>query len=306
MNLQAILDEIRGEIEPHLGAGKVANYIPALAKADPRKFGIAVTGMDGKGFAAGDADEGFSIQSISKVFTLTMALQLVGQDLWKRIGREPSGTPFNSLVQLEYEHGIPRNPFINPGAIVVTDVILSHRREGDAKNAILAFIREWADDDTVRFDLDVARSEREWGHRNIALANLMKSFGNIENPVADVLDIYFHQCAVAMTCRQLARALLYLAKHGEDPVTGHSVIAAERARRINSLMLTCGHYDASGDFAFRVGLPGKSGVGGGIVAVVPKHLAIAVWSPPLNEQGSLHAGTIALEKFAAKTGFSVF
>ncbi|MDA0260718.1 MAG: glutaminase [Proteobacteria bacterium] len=306
MNLQAILDEIEREIQPHLGSGKVADYIPALARIDPTKFGIAVTTIDGDSYAAGDSAERFSIQSVSKVFTLTMAAELIDQELWKRVGREPSGSPFNSIVQLEYEHGIPRNPFINPGAVVITDIILSHEKSRDAKGAILAFLRELADDEAIGTNPEVAASEKEWGFRNAALANLMKAFGNIENAVDDVLDIYFNQCAIEMTCRQLSRAMLYLANQGTDPISGRVIVSPGRAKRINSIMLTCGHYDASGDFAVRVGLPGKSGVGGGIVAIVPQCLAIAVWSPALNEQGNSFAGTLALEKFAARTGYSIF
>jgi len=312
VNLQATLDDIAGEIVPHLGVGKVADYIPALAQVDPHKFGIAVTTVEGESLLAGAADERFSIQSISKVFTLTMAAEFVGQDLWQRVGREPSGSAFNSIVQLEYEHGIPRNPFINAGAVVITDIIASHCPAGGVKGAqgtktaIVDFLRQRADDAAIDFDLEVARSEKAWGYRNAALANLMKAFGNIVNDVDDVLDIYFHQCAIEMTCRQLSRAMLYFANDGTDPLTGQLVVSAERARRINSIMLTCGHYDASGDFAVRVGLPGKSGVGGGIVAIVPQRLAVAVWSPALNEQGNSHAGTLALEKFAARTGYSIF
>ena len=306
IDVQAILDEILDEIRPHLGTGKVADYIPALARVDPGKFGIAVTTIDGERFAAGDSDEYFSIQSVSKVFTLTMAAELIDQELWRRVGREPSGSAFNSIVQLEYERGIPRNPFINPGAIVITDVILTHCTSGDAKTAIVEFLRDRADDAAIDINLEVAASEKAWGFRNAALANLMKAFGNIDNAVEAVLDIYFNQCAIEMNCQQLSRAMLYLANDGADPLTGHSVVSPERAKRINSIMLTCGHYDASGDFAVRVGLPGKSGVGGGIVAIVPQHLAIAVWSPALNEQGNSYAGTMALEKFAARTGYSIF
>ncbi len=309
MNLQQILDDIAADVVPHLGIGKVADYIPALAQVDPHKFAIAVTTVEGESFQAGDADERFSIQSVSKVFTLTMAAEYVGQELWSRVGREPSGSAFNSIVQLEYELGIPRNPFINAGAVVITDMILSHCPTGDAEGAkteIIDFLRQRADDAAIDFDLEVARSEKAWGYRNAALANLMKAFGNIANDVDQVLDAYFHQCAVEMTCRQLARAMLHLANEGTDPLTGHLVVSPERARRINSIMLTCGHYDASGDFAVRVGLPGKSGVGGGIVAIVPKRLAVAVWSPALNDQGNSYAGTIALEQFAARTGYSIF
>ena len=304
--LKTILEETRTLIEPRIGTGRVADYIPALARVDPHKFGIAVVDLHGKVTTLGDAYDPFSIQSISKVFTLTLALGKRGDDLWKRVGREPSGSPFNSIVQLEQERGIPRNPFINAGAIAVSDVLLGGRNSDSAVEEIIAFIRQAAQDASIEVDQEVAVSERQTGYRNASLANFMKGFGNLENPVEEVLNVYFHQCAIAMNCVQLARSALFLAAGGKDPVTGQEIVSAELARRINALMLTCGHYDASGDFAFRVGLPGKSGVGGGILAVVPNRCAISVWSPGLNANGNSLVGTLALEHLAAKAGWSVF
>jgi glutaminase len=230
----------------------------------------------------------------------------VGDGLWSRVGREPSGTPFNSLVQLEYEKGIPRNPLINAGALVVTDAIVAATAVRPPIKAIVDFIRVRAANSDIRIDDEVAQSEKAWGHRNAALANLMKAFGNIKCPVNDVLDTYFAQCSIAMTCADLSRAMLYLANAGIDPQSGQRVVSEQRARRIKAIMLTCGHYDASGDFAFRVGLPAKSGVGGGIAAVVPGRMSVAVWSPALSPQGNTVAGTIALEKLAAAAGCSIF
>jgi glutaminase len=309
MDLKKVLNDIVHEIKPELGVGEVADYIPALAKADPHKFGIAVTTVIGETFHAGDAKVPFSIQSVSKIFTLTLALREAGDALWKRLGREPSGNPFNSLVQLERESGIPRNPFINAGAIVVADVIVSaakRSRHDDPAGNILQFVQTLADDPKVRIDRIIAKSEADTGYRNVALANFMKSFGNLENEPELVLDTYFKQCAIEMNCLDLSRAALYLANYGRDPLTGERIVKSEQATRINAIMLTCGHYDASGDFAFKVGLPGKSGVGGGIVVVVPGKMTVAVWSPALNKQGNSHAGTVALELFAAKTKTSVF
>lgn len=306
MDLRAILEETQAFLEPQIGTGRVADYIPALARVDPRKFGIAVVDLEGKVTAVGDASDRFSIQSVSKVFTLTLALNKRGGDLWQRVGREPSGSPFNSIVQLEQERGIPRNPFINAGALAVSDVVLGTRSAAAAIEEITAFIRRTSQDDSVAVDPEVAASERETGFRNASLANFMKGFSNLENPVEAVLEVYFRQCAIAMNCVQLARSALFLANGGKDPVTGREIVSAERARRINALMLTCGHYDASGDFAFRVGLPGKSGVGGGILAVVPNRCAVAVWSPGLNANGNSLVGTLALEQLAAKAGWSVF
>lgn len=306
MSLDAMVASILDRIGPEVGRGRVADYIPALARIEPSKIGIAVATLDGNLYTAGDAHEAFSIQSVSKVFTLALALGRAGGDLWQRVGREPSGSAFNSIVQLEREHGIPRNPFINPGAIVVSDILLAGGRPKETIAEILSFLRWLADDDTVAIDAEVAASEAETGYRNVSLANFMKAFGTIDGPVADTLDVYFHQCALSLSCVQLARAGLFLANRGVDPVTGRRVVADYRARRINALMMTCGHYDASGDFAFRVGLPGKSGVGGGILAIAPGRAAVAVWSPGLNDSGNSHAGTIALEELARETGWSVF
>ena len=303
--MEAILAGVHADIADHIGEGKVADYIPALAKVDPSRFGLAVVTVGGEVFTLGDAEEPFSIQSVSKVFTLTMALGRVGESLWKRVGREPSGTAFNSIVQLEHEHGIPRNPFINAGAIVVADTLLSGHEPRETLGEVLSFMRHISGDDTVIIDREVARSEQQTGFRNAALANYMFSFSNIHNPVEKTLGVYFHQCALSMSCVQLAKAGLFLANRGKL-ASGHSVVSSERARRINALMLTCGHYDASGDFAFRVGLPGKSGVGGGILAIAPGKAAIAVWSPGLNANGNSATGTRALESFARRTGWSIF
>jgi glutaminase len=305
-DLQAILDSIHAELSPRIGEGKVADYIPELAKIDPKQFGMAIATVNGDVCSIGDAGVPFSIQSISKVFMLTLALGKVGESLWKRVGREPSGTAFNSIVQLEREEGIPRNPFVNAGAIAVSDVVLAGHEPREAIGELLRFVRYVADDETISIDDKVARSETQTGFRNFALANFMRAYGNIHHPVEHVLGVYFHQCALSMSCQQLAKAGLYLAARGSNPITGHSVVSPKRARRINALMLTCGHYDGSGDFAYHVGLPGKSGVGGGILAVAPGIGSIAVWSPGLNKVGNSQLGAVALEMLAARTGWSVF
>jgi len=303
-DLQRILDEITTEMGERSDRGEVASYIPQLGKVDPAKFGIAVTTSDGEVFSAGDANEAFSIQSISKVFTLTLALGKVGDALWKRVGREPSGNPFNSIVQLEREAGIPRNPFINAGAIVIADILLAGHQPREAIGEILRFVQYLADDDTIIIDRDVAASEQVTGFRNVALANYMKSFGNLHHSPELALGVYFHHCAIAMDCRQLALAGRFLANGGKSG--GYSVVSQERARRISALMLTCGHYDGSGDFAFRVGIPGKSGGGGGILGVVPGEASVAVWSPGLNKSGNSQLGSIALEKLAKAMNWSIF
>lgn len=284
--------------------GRVADYIPELAKVSPDHFGIAVITADGTEHVAGDSDTAFSVQSVSKVFALVEALNICGERVWDRVGKEPSGSAFNSIIQLELEQGRPRNPFINAGAIAVTDLIA--RGSNNAIADILRLIRDLAGDDSIAIDAAVAYSEGATGFRNAALANYMRSFGTIDGPVGTTLDAYFHQCAIAMSCRQLARAGRFLAHGGVDPASGKIVASSERARRINALMLTCGHYDASGEFAFRVGLPAKSGVGGGILAIAPGRASIAVWSPGLSPQGNSLLGTAALEELAHSMGWSVF
>src|SRR5208337_5500410 len=305
-DLDAAVREIAAEMAARPDRGEVANYIPELARVDPGAFGMVAIDAEGQVAAAGDSDTPFSIQSISKVFTLTLALGMIGDRLWRRVGREPSGNPFNSIVQLEYERGVPRNPFINAGAIAVTDVILSGHQPREALGEILRFLQFVAQDRTICIDKAVAASEKRTGFRNIALANYMKSFGVIENPVDFTLGVYFHHCAIAMTCRQLAKAGRYLAHSGRNPDNGLSVVSPERARRINALMLTCGHYDGSGEFAYRVGLPGKSGVGGGILAIAPGKAVITVWSPGLDDAGNSRLGRMALEKLAQKMKWSIF
>ena len=279
MDLDRIVAEIAAEMAAMSDRGRVADYIPQLAAVSPDRFGIAVVLADGTCHLAGDADEPFSIQSISKVFALTLALGAVGDALWRRVGREPSGSAFNSIVQLESERGIPRNPFINAGAIVVDDILLSGYEPREVIGNILRFVRTLAGDDSIVIDRTVAEAELHTGFRNFALANYMRAFGNLHHPVERTLGDYFHQCALAMSCGQLALAGRFLMNDGRNPSTGFSVVSPQRARRINALMMSCGHYDNSGDFAFRTGLPGKSGVGGGILAVAPGIASIAVWSP---------------------------
>jgi glutaminase len=304
--LDDVVAEIVETLRDRTDRGEVAAYIPELARVDPKSFGIAVIDAEGNTITGGDSDIPFSIQSISKVFTLTLALGKVGDRLWRRVGREPSGSAFNSIVQLEYEQGIPRNPFINAGAIAVTDLILSGHQPREALGEILRFMQFLADDPTITIDNEVAASEQRTGFRNAALANYMKSFGVLDNPVDFTLGVYFHHCAIAMSCKQLAMAARFLAFDGLHPSTGLPVVQAERARRINAVMLTCGHYDGSGEFAYRVGLPGKSGVGGGILAIAPGKASIAVWSPGLDANGNSYLGRLALEMLTKKMGWSIF
>jgi glutaminase len=304
MKFQPVLDQINTEIRPLLGReGAVACYIPGLARVPMEQFGIALHTREGQEASAGDADTLFSIQSVSKLFTLTLAMRYLGDALWERMGREPSGNPFNSLVQLERESGKPRNPFINAGAIAVADRLVSR---GHAKPDLLAFMSDLCGE-PVNFDEEVAASEAATGFRNIALANFMKSFGKIDNSVNEVLDMYFHQCSIRMSCRQLARAAAFLCRDGAHPFDEKPEVTTERhTHRINALMLTCGTYDAAGDVAFSIGLPCKSGVGGGIVAAVPDQLTLCGWSPALGPTGNSLLGMKALEMFVTRTGLSIF
>ena len=306
MDIGSIVAEIAAEMAQETERGRVADYIAPLAAVDPARFGMAVVTADGTCHLAGDADLPFSIQSVSKVFTLTLALGRVGDRLWDRVGREPSGSAFNSIVQLETEHGVPRNPFINAGAIVVSDIILAGHRPREAIGEIVRFVRGLAGDEAIYIDDVVARAEQATGFRNAALANYMRAFDNLDNPVDLTLGVYFHHCALAMSCRQLALAGRFLMARGINPETGKRVVSPDRARRNNALMLNCGPNDGSGEFAFRVGLPGKSGVGGGILAIAPGCASIAVWAPGLNERGNSRLGTVALERLAHRTGWSVF
>jgi glutaminase len=303
--MQSILDEIDATIGASSDRGEVACYIPQLAEVDPGRFGIAVNLADGRSFSAGDAALPFSIQSVSKVFTFTMALERLGNAIWSRVGREPSGDPFNSIVQLEHERGKPRNPFINAGAITIADALISDCRPHSVLQQILRFVRRLADDASIDIDAKVAQSEKQSGDRNASLAHFIASFGNLENPAATVLDTYFNHCSIAMSCEQLARAGRFLASDGVITPGEERIVSAQQARRINSLMLMCGHYDGSGEFAYRVGLPGKSGVGGGILAIAPGKASIAVWSPGLDRIGNSKLGTQALEMLVTRTGWSI-
>ncbi|MET8637094.1 glutaminase [Streptomyces sp. NPDC004680] len=300
---QHVLERIAEEIERTPGRGRAADYIPALAALDPRRFGMAVGEPDGTVYGVGECRQPFSAQSVTKVFTLALDLAGEGDALWEHVGREPSGNPFNSLVQLEYENGIPRNPFINAGALVVTDRL--HTRTGHAAETLLDFLRAESGNPALAFDLDVAASETVHGDRNAALAHLMASYGNIDNPVPVLLEEYFRQCSIEASCADLALATGFLARHGLR-ADGTRLLTRSQAKQVNAVMLTCGTYDAAGDFAYRVGLPGKSGVGGGIVAVVPGRCTLCVWSPGLDERGNSVAGVAALDRFTTLTGLSVF
>jgi len=303
IDYEEILDTIYKQVDSQTDRGTVAKYIPELAEIDSGKFGIHLVDDTKKSYSKGDGQEVFSIQSISKVLSLAMALGLVGEELWKRVDVEPSGDPFNHLSLLEQENGIPRNPLINAGAIVVADVLVSQLKS--PKKEFLDFIRNIANDQSIDFDPKVAKSENETGFRNYAAANLLKSYGNLKNDVSAVLDFYFHQCSIQMSCAQLAKTFYLFSNRGKC-MQDRPYLNINRVKRINALMLTCGFYDEAGEFAFEVGLPGKSGVGGGIVALLPGKFSVATWSPGLNKKGNSKLGMQALEKLTSDTGLSIF
>ncbi len=299
-----IFKEIFLQIEQTQDRGKIADYIPELGGVDPNKFGVHLISIDGRHYSFGDSDELFSIQSIAKVLTLSLAYKLENQKLWKRVGVEPSGNPFNSLVQLEYDEGVPRNPFINAGALVISDMLISLLEY--PKQEFIEFVRKLSNNNKIDYCSRIAQSEKEVGYRNAALVNLMKSFGNIDNEVDDVLDFYFNLCSIRMTNKDLAQTFMYLANNGIEPISGERILSLSKTKRINAIMQTCGFYDEAGEFSFKVGLPGKSGVGGGIVALLPNKYCIATWSPKLNKKGNSFKGMKFLELFTTKTELSIF
>tara|TARA_R110002073_G_scaffold335701_1_gene528538 strand:- start:9049 stop:9963 length:915 start_codon:yes stop_codon:yes gene_type:complete len=303
IDFQNVIEAVHKELKSKTNKGLVASYIPELSNIKPQNFGIFVKHINGKSYAVGDWNVPFSIQSISKAISLALVLPIYKNSIWERIDVEPSGNPFNHLSLLELENGIPRNPFINAGAIVIADMLVTHF--DNPKQVFLDYVRDLANDQTIDFNYNVAKSERLTGFGNYAAANLLKSFNNLENDVDDVLDLYFHQCSVEMTCEQLSNAFFMFANNGKC-LQQKERLTSSQAKRINAIMLTCGFYDEAGEFAFEVGLPGKSGVGGGIIALLPNHFTIATWSPGLNEKGNSLIGMKALELFTTKTKRSIF
>ena len=303
MDYQLILDNIYDQILPFANEGKQADYIPALAKVNPDHFGMCLNTVNGESYSIQDSGIRFSIQSISKVFVLALALSIKGEDIWKQVGKEPSGTAFNSLFQLELEKGIPRNPFINSGAMVITDILMNELK--DPENDFIDFVRALCGNDTVDYNMEVALSERQNGYMNAAIANLLKYHGRLTNDIEEVLMFYFKMCSIEMSCEELATA--FLAFTGYKPFNYKGFhLTSSQVKRLNAVMQTCGFYDEAGEFSYLVGLPGKSGVGGGIVAVHPLKYSVAVWSPRLNTKGNSIMGLKALELLTTYTAESIF
>ncbi len=304
MDYQEILEDIYQAIQPYAKEGKQADYIPELAKVNPDQFGMCINTIYGETASIGAADTRFSIQSISKVLSLAMCLSIKGDSLWERIGKEPSGTAFNSLVQLEIEKGIPRNPFINAGAIVMADLLLTHLE--NPEDDFLRFVRAVAGNDTIDYNRDVAASERSCGYLNAAIANMLKYHKTIDNDIERVLQFYFLMCSIEMSCRELSLAFMAFANHRRKFDYAGIILTPSQVKRINAILQTCGFYDEAGEFAYLVGLPGKSGVGGGIAAIYPLQYAVAVWSPRLNSKGNSVMGIKALELLTSQTKESIF
>ncbi|MCL1078280.1 glutaminase [Parashewanella spongiae] len=302
--MDSLLSQIYADVLPLVGQGKVADYIPALSKVEANQFGIAICSNDGEIFSIGDADVPFSIQSISKVFNLVLAMEYYGDAIWEKVGREPSGLPFNSMAQLEYEQGIPRNPFINAGALVISD--MNQSKFATPNIAVREFVKKLSGNPSIQIDRIVADSEYDHRSRNAAMAYLMKSFNNFDNEVEKVLRNYFCNCALTMSCVDLAKSINFLANKGYSQLMDTQVLTPNETRQVNALMATSGLYDEAGSFAFRVGLPGKSGVGGGIIAIVPGRFSVCVWSPALNSVGNSLAGAAALESMTKHIGWSVY
>lgn len=304
MDIKEIIQELYHKVKNLDNKGQLATYIPELANVNPDSFGVHISTIDQLGFGMGNCYDKFSIQSIAKVLSLSLGYRILGERIWKRLGVEPSGTAFNSLVQLEADNGIPRNPFINAGAMVISDILLSHLE--NPKEEFIAFVRSICNNSEIDYSNKIAASEKAAGYRNVALCNFIKSFGNINNAPSDVLDFYYDICSLEMNCKELSELFLFLANNGSSITDKHSILSKSQTKRVNALMQTCGFYDESGEFAFKVGLPGKSGVGGGIIAIHPKCYTLAVWSPKLNKKGNSYKGMRFLEEFTTRTELSIF
>lgn len=299
-DLTDVLDRVAAEARPLAEDDQVAQ-----PGAGPERFALALCELDGTEHVAGDADVGFPVQSVVKVFTLTTALRLVGEDVFQRVGREPSGDPYDSLVQLEREHGVPRNPFINAGAVVVCDVLVGATGSpGAAVDAVTDLLSDLVGE-RLEPDPEVLEEERAGAAMNTAMGHLMRSFDAFTHPVAEVVDAYAQLCALTVTTRQLARAARFLACDGVDPRTGDRVLTEPLARRVSAVMLTCGTYDAAGQFAYDVGFPCKSGVAGAVMGDVPNRFGVCAWSPPLDAAGNSRAGRAALHLLSERLGLSL-
>ncbi len=302
--LTQILHDVAASAAARKDRGSVASYIPELASVPASRFGCVIADCHGVAASIGDDAIPFSLQSLTKVFAIVLSLNIGGHEIWQRVGKEPSGTPFNFLAQLEAEAGVPRNPFINAGALVVTDYLMG-KGPRDAASMVRDYLRICAGSNAIAINDDVARSELASAHKNRAIANLLYLHGVITNDPEAVLACYCRQCAISANLRDVTAAFLPFALGGYAPAAAETVMSRMTARRVNALMMTCGLYDAVGSFAFRVGLPAKSGVGGGVLAVVPGKAAIGTWSPGLDRFGNSLIGVYAMEEIVRMLDFSL-
>jgi glutaminase len=301
--LQELIDRIHWKYRD-LEGGEVATYIPELAKANPDHFGLCVTTADGRTFAAGDVDRPFTIQSISKPFAFGIALEGLGQEeVLRHVGVEPSGDAFNS-IELQSGSNRPYNPMVNAGAIAVSALIA--RRYGREAFPHLLDRFNAAAGRPLALDEAVYESESRTGHRNRAIAYLLLNFGMVGEAVEEALDLYFRQCSILVTCRDLATMGATLSNMGQNPTTGREVFELRTVKDVLSIMFTCGMYDYSGQWAYRVGVPAKSGVAGGVMAVVNRQLGIASYSPRLDARGNSKRGIEACVDLADELGLHAF
>lgn len=302
--LMGYLRELHREVSA-LEAGRVADYIPELARADPEWFGIAIATVDGRVFEVGASRQRFTIQSVSKPFTYGLALEEWGIDhVLSKVGVEPTGEAFNAVV-LDEASRRPYNPMVNAGAIAVADLIPG-RGATERLHRLLATFRRYVGHAEVPVDMPTFMSERTTGHRNRAIGHLMRGSGMLEDRIDETLDLYFQQCAVLVSCRDMAVMAATLANHGENPFTGERAVPPQFVKHILSVMYTCGMYDSAGEWAYRVGLPAKSGVSGGILAVVPGQAGIAVFSPRVDAHGTSLRGVRVCEALSARYGLHLF
>jgi glutaminase len=304
--VRSVVRDIVKKISESGDKGEATRQIPELSGVDTEQFGIAILTRDGKMICGGDSETPFSLQSISKAFSLELVLKAHGDDLWERVGRDPSGDPYNSVIDLERQKGYPRNPFVNAGALIVVDMLLDTLNPEEEVEAVVEFVGTLLDSDGFSLNEKVADSDEGSGSLNRAMLNIANHFENVRNPIDKIMKAYVRQCAIELSCRQLARVGRFLILEGADEEANRDLEALRRSRRILSLMMTAGLYDGAGEFAYRVGLPAKSGIGGGILAIAPNTASIAVWSPGLDESGNSKMGTLALEMLTDRLDWSIF
>ncbi len=305
--MQSLLDDAIKYGSKYTVQGKSASYIPELSKVNPKQLGVVTVNIDGECWYSGDYQSNFTIQSISKVATLILAIMDRGEEyVFSKVGMEPTGDRFNSIIKLEtMRTAKPFNPLINAGAIAVTSMIAGQNTE-DKLNRLIGFVKGLCHNNKIWFDEEVYKSESATGYRNRALANFMKDAGIIEGDVEEVLDLYFKQCSIKVNAVDIAMMGAVLAGDGVSPITGDKLMPRSIARLVKTFMVTCGMYDASGEFAVRVGLPAKSGVGGGIMATVPGRMGIGVFGPALDDKGNSAGGIKVLEYISNKLDLSIF